>query len=169
MWGTASYCLAYTQRQPNSLPLSLGSYHFLRKAVPNLLKVSINKILTPPILAKKILWPPTIDTPYPQTQAKLVLNSVFLNKINTLSVVIFWLPTFWSSKMLWPPYFSFQKFTTPWYIWDPTLPKKMIVPLISQFLFTHIQQGTHLPDKHLLFWSRKNGWSKSFMLIRLVK
>ena len=31
------------------------------------------------------------------------MKSVFLNKINTLSVVILWLLAFWSSKILWPP------------------------------------------------------------------
>ena len=110
-----SYCLAYTQRQPNSLPLSLGGYHFLWKAVPNLWKVSVNKTATPLFRLQKFYDPPPPIhlTPPPPKQAKIVLNSVPWNKINTLSVVILWLPTFLSSKILWPPYFSFPNFCIP--------------------------------------------------------
>ena len=61
-------------------------------------------------------------------QTKIVLKSVFLNKINTLFVVILWFPTFWSSKMLWPPYFSFQKSMTPQYIWDLPFQRKWQFP-----------------------------------------
>ena len=28
------------------------------------------------------------------------------------------------------PYFSFQKFMIPQYVWDPPIPKKMIAPLV---------------------------------------
>ena len=90
-----------------------GGWHFLRKGVPNLQKVGVDKTAIPPILATKILWLPHHRYTLPPKQAKIVLKSVFLNKINTLSVVILWLPTFWSSNILWPPYFSFQKFMTP--------------------------------------------------------
>ena len=78
---------------------SKGSIIFFGRGVPNLQKVSINKIVTP-ILGIKILWPPHHRYTLPPKQAKIVLKSVFLNKINTLSVVILWLPTFWSSKIL---------------------------------------------------------------------
>ena len=54
-----------------------------------------------PISAKKFYDPNHRNTLSPK-QAKIVLKSVFLNKINTLSVVILWLHTFWSSKLLWP-------------------------------------------------------------------
>ena len=67
----------------------------------------------------------------PPKQAKIVLKSVFLNKINTLSVVILWLTTFWSSKMLWPPLFFFPKIYDPPVYLGPPLPKKMIAPNCS--------------------------------------
>ena len=79
-----------------------------------------------------MLWPPNHWYTLPPKQAKIVLKSVFLNKINTLSVVILWLPTFWSSKILWPPYFSFQKFKTPpQYIWEPPHSEENDIPLID--------------------------------------
>ena len=49
-------------------------------------------------------------TPPPQKKAEIILKSIFLNKINTLSVDILWLSTFWSSKILWPPPIFFQIF-----------------------------------------------------------
>ena len=52
--------------------------------------------------------PPHPYTPYTLNSLNCI-DSVFLNKINTLPVVILWLPAFWSSKIVWPPpYFSFQ-------------------------------------------------------------
>ena len=66
-------------------------------------------------------------TPFSPLQAKVVLKSVSLNKINTLSVVILWLPTFWSSKIWWARIFSFQIFMKPPYFGD-SLPKKLISP-----------------------------------------
>ena len=46
--------------------------------------------LQPPLFRQQKLYdpPPITDTPYPPKQAKIVLKSVFLNKIKTLSVVI---------------------------------------------------------------------------------
>ena len=82
-------------------------------------KVGINKIVNP------LFWKnydPHHRYTLPPEQARIVLKSVFLNKINTLSVVILWLPTFWIS-----PYFSFQKFMTPSIFGSP-LPKKIIAP-----------------------------------------
>ena len=88
-------------------------HHFLRKGSPKFPKsFGINKIVTP-LFCNKYFMTPITDTPYPLKQAKIVLKSVFLNKINRLSVVILWLPTFWSSEILWPPYSSLQKFMTP--------------------------------------------------------
>ena len=61
--------------------------------------------------------------------AKIVLKSVFLNKIKTISVIILWLPTFWSSNILWPRYFSFQKCMILQYIWDPPPSEENASPL----------------------------------------
>ena len=72
--------------------------------------------LRPPLFLQQNFYGPPTNTP-PPNQAKIVLKSIFLNKINTLSVVILWLPTFWSSKILWPP-------PPPVYL-GPTLSKKM--------------------------------------------
>ena len=73
----------------------------------------------PPILATKILWTPHHRYTLPSKQVKIVLKSVFLNKINTLPVVILWLPTFWSSKILWPPIFLSKNLWPPIYLWPP--------------------------------------------------
>ena len=85
----------------------------------------------------------------PLKQAKIVLKSVFLNKINTLSVVILWLPTFWLSKILWSLYFPSKKIMThPVYLGPPIL-KKLIAPLwrdrcifFNTVLITHFWPGT---------------------------
>ena len=44
-------------------------------------------------------------------------------------MIILWLPTFWSSKILWPRYFSFQKCMIPQYIWDPPPSEEIASPL----------------------------------------
>ena len=74
------------------------------------------------------LWPPyfsnkNFTTPHhrytlPPKQAKIVLKSVFLNKVNTLSVVILWLLHFGHQK-LYDPLVFFPKIYDPQYIWDP--------------------------------------------------
>ena len=64
----------------------------------------------------------------PPKQAKIVLKSVLLNKINTLSVVILWLPTFWSLKF-YDPLFFFPKIYELQYIWDPPFRRKWQPPL----------------------------------------
>ena len=77
------------------------------------------KLQPPPPFRQQKFYDPHHRYTLPPKQAKIVLNSVFFNKINTqmqTNVVILWLPTFWSSKILWlppPPHFSFQKFMTP--------------------------------------------------------
>ena len=81
--------------------------------------------LRPPLFRQQKFYdtpPPRHQYTLPLKQAKIVLKSVFLNKINTLSVGILRLPTFWLSKILWPPYFSFIFF--PQYIWDPPFQRK---------------------------------------------
>ena len=67
---------------------SQGGYHFLQKGVPNLQKVGVNKLATPLFRQQIIYEPPHQRYTLPPKQAKIVLKSVFLNKINTLSVVI---------------------------------------------------------------------------------
>ena len=96
------------------------------------------------------LWPPffgnknfmTLHHQYtlPPKQAKIVLKSVFLKKINTLSVVILWLTTFWSSKILWSSLFLFPNIYEPQHISLPLPPKKMIAPLHSSFDITRTGQ-----------------------------
>ena len=109
-------------------------YHFLGKGVPNLQKVGINKIVTPPISATQILRPPHHRFTLPPKQAKIVLKSV-LNKINTLSVVILWLPTFWSSKILWTPIFLSKNLWPPPVYLGPPFKKKMIAPKKPEGIF----------------------------------
>ena len=67
-------------------------------------KKSMSKKLRPPILAAKKLCPPHHRYNLPQKQAKIVSKSVFLNKINTLSMVILWLPTPFRRKCQSPNY-----------------------------------------------------------------
>ena len=77
----------------------------------------VHEILYKRYFGNKKFMTPITDTPYPLNRLKLYeLKSVFLKKINTLSdVVILWLPTFWSSKILWPPgpQFFFPKIYAP--------------------------------------------------------
>ena len=122
------------------LPRLLGGWHFLTKGVPNLQKAGIDKTATP-LFRQQKFYDPHHRYTLPPKQAKIVLKSVFLNKINTLSVVILWLPTFWSSKSLWPPYFSFQKFMK--------LPKENASPLKrirSVILIEFEMLHQHLPS-----------------------
>ena len=100
--------------------------------VPNSQKVSVNIIATPPLW-----WQPKFTTPPPpihlfsSKQAKIVLKSVFLNKINTLwssCAYIVVINNFMTSLF----FFSFQKFMIPQYIWAP-LPMKMTAPKLNIF------------------------------------
>ena len=97
--------------------LKLKELSFSLKGVPNLQKVGVNKIAIPHFGNKNFM---TLHHRYtlPPKKAKIVLKSIFLNKISTLSVVTLWLPTFWSSKILWSPYFSKNLWPPPQYIWD---------------------------------------------------
>ena len=94
---------SYSEKRPhcpNNLPTVFPSIlvcqgvkgaiiFFGRGWVPNLQKVGINKIkLQPPISATKMPPPRPSAIHLVTKQAKIVLKSVFLNKINTLSVVI---------------------------------------------------------------------------------
>ena len=82
-----------------------------------------------------------------------VLRLVFLEKINTLSVVILWLPVI---KNFVTPYFSFHKFWPAQYIWDP-LPKKMIAPLMWLRLQVHVAVKDHLRSCFKIDW-KCTGW-----------
>ena len=117
----------------NLLQTSLvrGLSFFSRRGwVPNLQKVGINKIETPlstyMYLATKILRTPHHWYTLPPKQVKIVLKSVVLNKINTLSVVILWLPTFWMviKNFMTPPIFLSKNLRPPLVY----LSKKMIAP-----------------------------------------
>ena len=74
------------------------------------------------------------DTPYPLNRLKVVLKSVFLNKINTLLNT---LPVI--GHLMTPYILGIRNFMTPspiflsknvcpQYIWDPLISKKMITP-----------------------------------------
>ena len=70
---------------------SLRGYHFHRKRGPKFRKMSASIKLQPPLFRQQKFYDPhcTGTTPIHLTpkQSKTVLKSVFLNKINTLSVV----------------------------------------------------------------------------------
>ena len=65
----------------------LGAIIFFGRGFPNFPKVGDDKTATPLFRQQKIMTPIT-GTPYSLKLAKIVLKSVFLNKINTQSVVI---------------------------------------------------------------------------------
>ena len=121
-----------------SLATSLGTIIFFRRGVPNSFKkIGVNKIATP-LFRQQKFYDPITDTPYPLNRLNW-LKSVFLNKINTLSVVILWLPTFWSlkkKKKLCPPIFLSKNLMTP-SIFGTPIPKikKMIAHTL--FLFSY--------------------------------
>ena len=127
----------------------LTGWHFLWKGRSQIYKKSASIKLQPPILATKILWPPHHRYTLPSKQAKIVLK-VFSNKINTLSVVILWLPTFWSSKNFMTPLFFFPKIYDPQYIWDPpsrenASPLRGVSTLRTSmdFIYYYIYMRTH--------------------------
>ena len=64
----------------------------------------------------------------PPKQAKIVLKSVFLNKINTLSVVILWLLHFGHQKFYDPLFFFPRIYDPPVYL-GTHIPKTMMAPL----------------------------------------
>ena len=86
--------------------------------------------LRPPILATKILWHPHHRYTLPPKQAKIVLKSVFQNKINTLCDHLVTPYILVIKKILWTPFFSFPKFMNPLVYLGTPLLKKMIAPLI---------------------------------------
>ena len=95
----------------------LGGSHFLWKGVPNLQKVGINKISNPPLFQqkkKKNYDPHHWYTLLPK-QAKIVLKSVFLNKINTICGHLV-TPNILVIKNFITPLFFFPK------IYDPPAP-----------------------------------------------
>ena len=100
-----------------------GGYHFLQKGVPNLQKVSSSKIETPLFRQQKSYDHPITNTPYPLIRLKLYRISLSKQNKHTICGHL-WLPTFWSSKVLWPNYFSFQKFMTPNIFGTPRILKK---------------------------------------------
>ena len=105
-----------------------GAVIFFGRGVPNLQKVGINKTATPLFRQQKFYDPPYHRYTLPPKQAKIVLKSVFL--INTLSVVILWLPTLWSSTILWPPVYL-----------GPTPSEENASPLNAEGLY--LQDGGH--------------------------
>ena len=59
-------------------------------------------------------------------------------------MVILWLPTFWSSKILWPPCFSFQKYMIPQICLGPSPFRRKCQPLTTFFLW---QESVVLPTR----------------------
>ena len=90
--------------------VQVRGYHFLRKGVINLQKVSINKITTPLFRQQKFYEPHHRYT-LPPKQAKIVLKSVFLNKITHYVHLV--TPYILIIKNCMTPYFSFKNFMTP--------------------------------------------------------
>ena len=77
---------------------------------------------TPPIWATKILWPPNLQNTLPPKQAKIVLKSVFLKKINTICGHLV-IPYILVIKHFIPLFF-FPKIYDPQYICDPPFRRK---------------------------------------------
>ena len=94
----------------NSIPLYKGAIIFFEKG-SQIYKKSASIKLRPPYFGNKNFMTPPSPIHLIPKQA--------LNKTNTLSVVIFWLPTFWSSTILWSPIFLSKNLWHPQYIWDP--------------------------------------------------
>ena len=125
----ASWPLAYStliciSRWQQKIPHDFRRLSFSSEGGSQIYQVIVNKTATP-LFRQQKFWPPIINTPYPLNRLKLYWKQSFWT--NTLSVVILWLPAFCSSKILWPPYFSFQKLWPPVYL-GPPIPKKMIAP-----------------------------------------
>ena len=99
-----------------------GAGIFFGREVPNLQKVVVDKTTTPLIRQQKFYDTPITDTPYPLNRLKLYWNQSFLNKINTLSVVILWLPTFYDPLFFFPIIYESPS------IFGIPLPKKMPAP-----------------------------------------
>ena len=95
-------------------PLKLRGWHFLRKG-SQIYKKSASIKLRPSYFGNKTFMTPHHRYTLPPKQAKIVLKSIFLNKINTLSVrwslydslhfghQKFYDPPIFLSKNLWPP------------------------------------------------------------------
>ena len=104
-------------------------------------KKSASIKLGPPYFGNKNFI--TLPSPIHLTpkQAKIVLKSIiFLNKINTLSVVILWCPTYWSSKILWPLIFLSKIYDSPHIFWTPPS-KENDSPLKSSALTLNCIRG----------------------------
>ena len=135
-------CLFYSKSLP--LPYCFihfhgGSIFFMQKGGLKFTKSQHQKNCNPLFQRQRITTPPPIHfTPNKQTQ----IESVFLKKINTLSMAILWLPTFWSSKFN-APLPIFQQFITP-SIGAPIL-RKMSAIFIANFpLHSIVIPLTHL-------------------------
>ena len=95
---TSIYDIRYLYSRPK------GTGIFFGRGIPNLQKkIGFDKTATPPISTTNIFRQQTHNTPYPLKQAKIVLKSVFLNKIKTHIL--------WSSCD--SPHFGHQKFYNP--------------------------------------------------------
>ena len=80
--------------------------------VPKLQNVGIVKLRLP-LFRQQQFYDPHHRYTLPPKPAKIVMESVFLNKINTPSVVILWFPTFWSSKIFLTKIYAPSIFGTP--------------------------------------------------------
>ena len=120
-------------------------WHFLRKGVQNLQKVTVDKTVTPLFWHQKF-YDPHLRYTLPLKQAKIVLKSVFLNKINTLSVT----PYILVIKNFDPPIF-FPKIYDPQYIWDPPSEENASPGSMTRTL----QRGQQM-HKQLCFIMRSN-------------
>ena len=78
---------------------------------------------------------PSRWTTYPLNRLKLYWNQVFLNEINTLSLVILWLPI--GHQKFYDPLFFFPKNYYPQYIWDPHFQRKWQPLKVYHFVIYH--------------------------------
>ena len=82
---------------------------------------------------------------------------VYFFQINTLSVVILWLPTFWSSKILWHPYFSFQKFMTSQVYLGPLFRRKCQPPYLILDYVMNFFMSVYLHFSRLVWTVQSRG------------
>ena len=85
---------------------------------PKFTKTSVSIKLRPPYFGNKnLMTPPHHRYTLRPKQAKIVLKSVFSNKINTLSVVILWLPIHFDHQKFYDPPIFLSKLLWPQYKW----------------------------------------------------
>ena len=114
---------------------------FFGMVVPNLQKVSINKIATPYFGNRHFMTPLPPIHPTPFQQAKIVLELSFLDRINLSSTCNSL--HFGHQKCYDPPYFSFQNFMTPNIFGTPLLHSKENDNSLRYWMTLHSEIDTY--------------------------